>query len=78
MSDLVGNPEDRFSRVAAHIKIFELFKFVTKLLGTKIPRKYYRLLIQRETLRNRHFSGAYIVWSQVTHKKDDKIQIRSH
>ena len=24
MSDLVGNPEDRFSRVVAHIEIFKL------------------------------------------------------
>ena len=26
MSDLVGNPEDRFSRVAAHIEIFKVVK----------------------------------------------------
>ena len=26
MSDLVGNPEDRFSRVAAHLRAMNIFK----------------------------------------------------
>ena len=29
MSDLVGNPEDRFSRVAAHIQVFGMLAFST-------------------------------------------------
>ena len=30
MSDLVGNPEDRFSRVAAHIYLQQLYKAALK------------------------------------------------
>ena len=48
MSDLVGNPEDRFSRVAAHYELisgilgkvllsFSVYTNVTKLLNTNQP-----------------------------------------
>ena len=35
MSDLVGNPEDRFSRVAAHLIVSMVFKEVVQECNTK-------------------------------------------
>ena len=35
MSDLVGNPEDRFSRVAAHIEMGHRFKISSRRLASQ-------------------------------------------
>ena len=49
MSDLVGNPEDRFSRVEAHIKVGFKGVFNTR---TCFPDVYY---ISLSLMANRHW-----------------------
>ena len=49
MLDLVGNPEDRFSRVEAHMLcVHAQFKFFSSKLNPKMPRKsgsvHYRII----------------------------------
>ena len=49
MSDLVGNPEDRFSRVAAHI-IYLILTSSVKWLARRHPFRFALVNVFRERL----------------------------
>ena len=67
MSDLVGNPEDRFSRVTAHIKQEE----VNTSTGTSHLRMNYENLsiqdtenfFQQKKKNNENFNGKFLIFS---------------